>query len=63
MTDYEKLSLALLAAIAQGISVQLSQATVTTPETRLQLAEAVMAWQQRLSKLLEQVIAATEDEK
>jgi hypothetical protein len=60
MTEYERLSLRLLSQIAAGISIQVLQGAITTPEARQANAETVVRWQRQLMAALDEVAAAIE---
>jgi hypothetical protein len=60
MNDYEKLSLSLLAAIAQGIALQVTQSDFGS-DAKLQVAhrQEVLAWYKRLTALLARTTEST----
>lgn len=53
MTDYEKLSLMLLAQIGSGISYQLTALNPSAGESAIELHGQILEWQKQLKSTIE----------
>ena len=60
MTEYEKLSLSLLSAIAHGIALRVTQAGMVEASMKHEHAQEILRWQQNLADIIASVKTATQ---